>query len=623
MRALLRSERGAIMVMALFMAIFATGCLHYLAGIAAAIAQRERMQDAADAAAFSAAVLHARGMNVIALINMTMAALLAVLISLRLVQLVSIAGNALSIALAFITSGASLGAVPVFTNVGMLAEEGYEVAQPVVQTTLRALRIAARAVRIAIPWVAQARTVTTVVGHYRPPVTIGFSVPGRLTLPTRDGTYDDLCNKAGEYVSDLVNIGTGFIPTPGFTIGDLTRGLIDTGSSWFCETDGAEPPGISTKREARLPVLPKAEACEAYARSERPDIDQHHRLCAEAELETLAADAAINPRTGECVEGPGGSCGPEGLYEIRATRALSACAPRAANQEWKMGLFWWQQHRFTRRYVWEDNKWYVVEPTVPGSEQLTFMKSTARPCGTTSSSIGEEWSTERLRNGVRLPICSNIVPPSDPPPYGQNEVEVVHYQVFEVFRCREIVYERQVLDSGGGDLSPSGDDSDMAPQLIANGAVLGEEDFQIRALVVGELPRTSPAAMLSHLRSTEANENQDEMDTWWLARQLARLGVAQAEFYFDEAGADPAAYLWAMHWTARLRRFHLSDGEPQERSSDDERDASANDVAEVAGTIEAACEVALTVAVAVGALSRGDFSCDQIDLEAFADIVAH
>ncbi len=39
------------------------GILWYLAGIGDAIVFRERMQEAADATAFSAAVLHARGMN--------------------------------------------------------------------------------------------------------------------------------------------------------------------------------------------------------------------------------------------------------------------------------------------------------------------------------------------------------------------------------------------------------------------------------------------------------------------------------------------------------------------------------------------------------------------------------
>jgi len=613
MKALWRNERGAIMVIALFMAIFATGCLHYLAGIAAAIAQRERMQDAADAAAFSSAVLHARGMNVIALINMTMAALLAVLIALKLVQLVCIAGSLFATGLAFVTYGASLVAVPVFTNIGMLAAEGYEEAQPVVHATLRALHIAARGVRIAIPWVAQVRTVATVVGHYEPPVSFGFSIPGRLTLPTRDGTYDDLCKKAGEYVGDLVDVAVGPVPTFGFSIGDLTGGLIDTGSTWFCETDGAEPPGIVTKRQARLPQLPKAAECERYASTEEPDLDEHTALCAEAEAETLASDATIHPRTGECV----GDCGPGGLYEVRAELALSACAPRAPGEEWALGLFWWQLHRFTRRYVWDDaeREWRVAEPIVPGSERLELRQSTARPCGTAASIIGADWNTERARDGERVPICDKIIPPNDSLHYGSPETEVEHVEVLEILRCREIVHERQSLDSGGGDLAASGDDSDMAPQLIADGAVLGEEDFQVRAVVVRELSNKSPIAMLSHLRSAETEANQDEMDTWDPARQLARFGVAQAEFYFDEADADPAGYLWAMHWTARLRRFHLFDGEPEARSSDDESDASKNDVEQVAGSLQAACEVAAAVI--------GGFACDEIDLEAFADIVAH
>ena len=62
-------ERGAIMVLGIFMCTCLVGILWYLAGIGDAIIYRERMQEASDAVAFSAAVIHARGMNLIVLIN--------------------------------------------------------------------------------------------------------------------------------------------------------------------------------------------------------------------------------------------------------------------------------------------------------------------------------------------------------------------------------------------------------------------------------------------------------------------------------------------------------------------------------------------------------------------------
>ena len=57
---LARNNRGAIMLIAVFFAIFAVGLLYYLIGISSSVLYREKIQDAADSAALSAAVMHAR-----------------------------------------------------------------------------------------------------------------------------------------------------------------------------------------------------------------------------------------------------------------------------------------------------------------------------------------------------------------------------------------------------------------------------------------------------------------------------------------------------------------------------------------------------------------------------------
>src|SRR5215472_17644823 len=76
-RQAIRDERGAIVVMSLLFACFLTGMLWYVMGIADAVVFRDRMQEAADAVAFSAAVVHARGMNFIVILNLIMFALVA------------------------------------------------------------------------------------------------------------------------------------------------------------------------------------------------------------------------------------------------------------------------------------------------------------------------------------------------------------------------------------------------------------------------------------------------------------------------------------------------------------------------------------------------------------------
>jgi len=99
-------------VMGVLMAVFLVAALYHAIGLGEAILQRQRMQDAADAAAFSAAVVHARGMNTIVLINLVMAALLAVVVALKLVETVCAAAIVLITVASIFTAGAMAGMIP-------------------------------------------------------------------------------------------------------------------------------------------------------------------------------------------------------------------------------------------------------------------------------------------------------------------------------------------------------------------------------------------------------------------------------------------------------------------------------------------------------------------------------
>ena len=104
------------MLIGLLMAVFLVGILYHVVGIGDAVLHRERMQDAADAAAFSGAVLHARGMNLVVLINIIMAALLAILVALKLLQSLLHIAIALCAALSFFVP-ALASAIPTLTTV--------------------------------------------------------------------------------------------------------------------------------------------------------------------------------------------------------------------------------------------------------------------------------------------------------------------------------------------------------------------------------------------------------------------------------------------------------------------------------------------------------------------------
>ncbi len=76
-----RDQRGAIMILGLFMAISLIGSLWFILGIGRAIFIRDTAIEAADHVAFSAAAVHARGMNFIAALNLVLFALTIVYVA--------------------------------------------------------------------------------------------------------------------------------------------------------------------------------------------------------------------------------------------------------------------------------------------------------------------------------------------------------------------------------------------------------------------------------------------------------------------------------------------------------------------------------------------------------------
>ncbi len=76
-----RDERGAILVAGVFVSAFLVGALYMLIGASTAMQHGERMQDAADSAAFSTAQMHAKGMNLIVLNNMVKVGALATIVA--------------------------------------------------------------------------------------------------------------------------------------------------------------------------------------------------------------------------------------------------------------------------------------------------------------------------------------------------------------------------------------------------------------------------------------------------------------------------------------------------------------------------------------------------------------
>lgn len=188
-------RRGAVMVLGVFLAMLLVGFLYYLLGVGNTILYRERVQDAADAMAFNGAVMHARALNLIALINITLAMLMAVWIAMRVVQVAMIA--------ALVVCGLAVGTCPVPVNelVAAEADLGRRIATywgSVLRPALRLGHGASAAIRTQWPALANTAGWQRLRGMYTPPVRAATLVPTPMRpLPLRTVQLRRHCDHVG------------------------------------------------------------------------------------------------------------------------------------------------------------------------------------------------------------------------------------------------------------------------------------------------------------------------------------------------------------------------------------------------------------------------------------------
>ena len=567
----LTDQRGAIAFAAVFLVPLMVGMLYHVIGIGNVIFFRERLQDAADAAAFSSAVTHARGMNLLALVNLVMAALMAVLVALRLASALIIAGIAICLALAWPTAGSSLAAVPKLRVAQQQTETAFQRVKKIVDPMLEALNRTATFVRYATPVTAELRVVNDVVAHYGDQARLGFALPASAALPSEDGDFAQLCGKAGEQVGNLAMMPLdGVMPaTVKRLVGKGLNRLAHSMSTWFCGESG-DPPRIELAHRypAKLPRLHSTERClSAQLASQQGRAANTGRLCDRAQADMKAA--AVNERTGLC-QGTGG-CERNGPYNERLALARTQCDP-TRNE----GLFdfEWQEQDMAVDYVWDpaSRRWQERERSKVGLPRRVARShgDGTPPCGN-GGSISGHWRTD-----LEEPVCSNRPGPPDPPECPaitgwvtkrQRYTDVVH-----VLGCSRWEKGPSTVPARGKRHQPrrsstlrcDGKKTKKAPQRMLPGIELGGDRFQQRAVVIAS---KTPAWARSILQL--ATWRQDKK----ASPPTAGVYFAQAEYYY--AGAEPReSWLWHMKWRARLRRFRLPDptagrrqGRPNGRSS--------------------------------------------------------
>ncbi len=529
---IVHDERGAMALVCLFMAVFLVAALFYLVDLGSALTYRERMQDAADATAYGAAAMHARGMNVLALMNMVMAALLAVLVALNLIETFVVVGMVMIAACGpFPWCVPFLSALVPLERVRTGVAEIRDLVKPEVLTGLSMLHIAEHGLRLLIPVAAEGVAMETAVGHYDPHVSFGFVLPPRATLPTVDANYSDLCAKAGEYAADFALkpfnvVGLGIIKGPAEAFIDE---LVKAAPPWFCAATDANHAHEVFKQKYKqvLPALPARQACAAAD----PLGDQVGSSCEAAKEED--ARSMPDATSGAC----NGTCDAK-LYRQRVELARAQCNP---NTDRTLEDYQWQERTVVKHYtatrtglVWLRDQDEVGAQTVRDGKKP--------PCPA-NRSRSFDWSTK-----LDEPVCSSIVA-------GAGSTTQSVLEVTEILSCdRPAIASHKIKDMSKDPALGAHDpkDTSRSPQTMEPSAALGDASFQLRAVVVG--------------RARADYEKLVRVATWGrpisdpariLPEAIEQLGVAQAEYYFDGSASAPSEWLWHMDWKARLRRFRM------------------------------------------------------------------
>lgn len=259
-----QDTEGAVMVFALFIALFLVGAMYLVLGVGDSILYRRGMQDGADAGAFAASVIAAKGMNLHALLNVAMAVTAGILLVLRSVEVL------LEIVIAILQAMAASvllapKAVPllaIFTPAEATVERVGDGTEQFVRISHDALDAAHLAVQRGFPILSEARAVDLMVssGHYDPPVAGGFVVPvlgaalpqdGR-GLPVEEGDVGALCDRAAAAFGDRLSQVSSSVPRWLLKfLGGVVEKALRLGKRRTCDEAVVEPPRfvLETRRD--------------------------------------------------------------------------------------------------------------------------------------------------------------------------------------------------------------------------------------------------------------------------------------------------------------------------------------------------------------------------------------
>jgi hypothetical protein len=577
MKPRLKDDRGAVMVMAVFVALLLVGILYHVAGVGGAALEQQIMQDAADATAFSAAAVHARGMNIIAMLNLLMVALLTILVALRLVQAILTALlAAVTLCAAIVVSPATAsfcaGLITPVEKARSGIADAADAYQKVAKKLIKGLAQAESAVNEVVPFIALGEGLAISKGPPYDKVSNGGIVwPIFDGLPTKKGEYSDLCKRAGENIAAPM----GFL-LPGDlgdfaeeNLGSLIGELTETFSMYFCGDDGSggspdKPEDKTIKKEVGYP----------------PGIDKDN--------EALWSCAGVHP------EEQSGRCYGDNCRDCAKT-ACDFCLKEMKNDgNYKRGQ-WTVVKNDWVEWIEADGKIQQVIARNTEPDRWSQKIVDGNPClhednpnpsryeNETCSGYSHKWGyfendfdsesvrkkeyyyprlicerieeepvTDREDISYYLQQIGSVVgrPPSGEAAADTPEMTLQKQTIYLALSSCVVKEEIDVKAEGKPMVGPGEDSSDMAPR------VLDPEKFpkqaKITSVLLGKRKANNRLKGVSIASKEKLGDDKSEN----------RFGFASAEYYSQNSDDEA---MWHMKWLSRLVRFQWSNGDQEDQ----------------------------------------------------------
>jgi hypothetical protein len=225
-----RCQRGAVVIIGLFASAMLVGMVYVLFGVGHAIRYGEDTHDAADAVAFSVAVIDARAMNLVALFNMIKLSVAAVSVTTGAVSLAVVATTT------FIGQNPTFAfALPAMTALGLQASNMQTSQQPVIDEIVAAIAQAEEVITTELPEYGDEVADEIAKRHLR---LAGFVAP--LTpLPLVPEEKPAFCAR----VLPFVTSGDALDPVPAGELRQVARAAFDQSLMPLCQRF----PATSTK----------------------------------------------------------------------------------------------------------------------------------------------------------------------------------------------------------------------------------------------------------------------------------------------------------------------------------------------------------------------------------------